>query len=179
MPSFCLSRLGAPHMGHAALVRVMLERDAGSCLVLVSSSDVVDQPETPLPWTERRDLLLALLPSGITKRLEFAPLPERPMTGWDSEWCAYILDAVRKALGIDPSRYVCGDDYPLDTFKALRAAAPSLELVRVPRRYGKSGHELRNAIVTEDAALLDKYRDELKVYGPATRDRIKQASSAR
>ena len=176
MPSFCLSRLGAPHAGHAALVRVMLERDAGSCLVLVASSDIVDRPDTPLPWTARRDLLLALLPAAITKRLEFAPLPELRTNGWDAEWCAYILAAVRKALEVDPMRYVCGDDYPLDTFKALRAAAPSLELVRVPRRFGKSGRELRNAIVSGDPALLAKYSDELKVYSPEVREHIARVS---
>ena len=150
----------------------MLERDAGSCLVLVSSSDVVDRPDTPLSWEQRRDLLLKLLPSAITKRLEFAPLPELRTNGWDVEWCAYLLTAARKALEVDPMRYVCGDDYPLDTFKALRAAARSLELVRVPRRFGKSGHELRTAIVTGDPELLAKYSDELKVYPEAVREHI-------
>jgi nicotinamide mononucleotide adenylyltransferase len=179
--SFCLLRLGAPHAGHAALVEVMLERESGGGgLVLVGSGDVAERPDVPLGWEERRDLLIALLlRRGVdTHRVRFAPLPELRTDGWDARWCSYLLDACRRALGGDPTRYVFGDDYAAGTFRLLTAQAPALELVRVARRYDKSARELRLAIATHDEALLAKYAEELLVYSAQTCARIARVCAA-
>jgi nicotinamide mononucleotide adenylyltransferase len=178
--SFCLLRLGAPHAGHAALVEVMLERAPGPCLVLVGSGDVADRPDVPLPWEARRDLLAALLASRgcSAERVAFAPLAELRTNGWDARWCAYLIDAARRALGASPARYVFGDDYAASTFAPLVAAAPALELVRVARRYDKSARELRLAIATRDEALLAKYAEELLVYPDEVRARIARVCAA-
>jgi nicotinamide mononucleotide adenylyltransferase len=172
--SFCLLRLGAPHAGHAALVEVMLEREPGPCLVLVGSGEVAERPDVPLPWEARRDLLVALLALRRCSpaRVTFAPLAELRTDGWDARWCAYLLEAARRALGTAPARYVFGDDYAASTFAALVAEAPALELVRVARRYDKSARELRLAIATHDEALLAKYAEELLVYPDEVRARI-------
>lgn len=168
MASFCLLRMGAPHRGHAALV----EATQGRCIILVGSADVDARPDTPLAWETRRDLLLALLRQrkADVSRLTFAPLPELKTDGWDARWCAYLLDAARRAAApADVTRYVFGSDYEPSVFTLL---APSVELVRVPRRYAKSSRELRTAIANGDAALLAKYEEELRVYDARTRERI-------
>lgn len=180
MPAFCLLRLGAPHCGHAALVERMLVVARGRALVLVGSADVADRPDVPLPWEERRDLLIALLHArGVdTKRVTFAPLAELKTDGWDTRWCGYLLDAARGAFDAEPSLYVFGDDYDTSAFATLVAVAPLLILLRVPRRYEKSARELRAAIATGDATLRAKYEDELAVYSPETCARIARVCAA-
>ena len=189
MASFCLLRLGAPHCGHAALVETMLEVEPGACIVLVGSGDVVGRPDTPLRWEERRELLLALLHARNTdtRRISCAPLPELRTNGWDEQWCAYLLDAARGALAAshvrhqspEPlTRYVFGDDYEASVFAPLVELAPSLELLRVARRYDKSARELRLAITHRDQRLLAKYRAALDVYPEETRARIAEVCAA-
>ena len=177
MASFCLLRLGAPHAGHAALVETMLEVEPDACAVLIGSGDVTGRPDTPLPWEERRDLLIALLRlrGGDERRVDFAPLAELETDGWDARWCAYLLEASRRVLRGEPTRYVFGDDYVTELFAPLIAQAPALDLCRVPRRYDKSARELRIAIAKEDPRLLAKYESELGIYSAAARARIARA----
>jgi hypothetical protein len=175
--AFCLLRMGAPHCGHAALVEAMLDVESAGerCVVLVGSADVSDRPDTPLSWEERRDLLLALLRhrSAAVARLAFAPLPELETDGWDARWCAYLLETARRAAAPAPlTRYVFGSDYDEDGFAALAAQAPSLALMRIPRRYDKSSRELRIAITHHDPRLLEKYEEELRFYDARLRKRI-------
>ncbi len=159
----------------------MLEGARGRAVVLVGSADVAERPDVPLPWEERRDLLIALLHTrGVdTKRISFTPLAELKTDGWDARWCGYLLDAARGALAAEPSLYVFGDDYDASVFATLVAVAPSLVLLRVPRRYDKSARELRAAIATDDAVLRAKYADELAVYPPETCARIARVCAAR
>lgn len=158
----------------------MLEVEQGACAVLVGSGDVTGRPDTPLPWAERRDLLVALLHRrhADLRRVSFAPLAELATAGWDARWCAYLLDASRRALGEAPTRYVFGDDYASSLFAPLTAQAPLLDLLRVARRYDKSARELRIAIATNDGALLAKYEGDLEVYPVEARARIAQACAA-
>ena len=179
MGSFCLLRLGAPHAGHAALVEVLLA-SGGPCLALIGSGEVVGRPDVPLAWTERRDILLAILRSrGVdASRLVLAPLPELRTAGWDARWCAYVLDAARRALGVEPRRYVFGDDYDPRVFARMLERAPGLSLVSVPRRYDKSARELRIAIATQAPGLLAKYDEELASYPEESRARIARACAS-
>ncbi len=164
--AFCVMRLGAPHLGHVALIQQMLEAHQESpVLVLVGSADVVGRADAPLPWLERVKLLRALLRMSQIEPLEvlFAPLPELRTNGWDDEWCAYLLKAARGAMYAEPTAYYAGDDYAPETFEALVRAQPGLEVIIVPRVEGRSGSELRRALAG-DESLAAKYALELMIY---------------
>lgn len=182
MASFCLLRMGAPHCGHAALVELMLGLEQGEALVLVGSADVSDRPDTPLPWEQRRAILLALLSArgAEVSRLTFAPLPELQTNGWDARWCEYLLETAKRALVTSSAltRYVYGDDYSASVFAPLVFEAPSLELVRAARLYDKSSHELRTAITTGDPGLVEKYLEELAFYPHAVRAHVARVCRA-
>lgn len=163
---FCLMRLGAPHLGHVALIRRMLDEHPDSpVLVLVGSAEVEGRDDVPLPWLARVKLLRAMLRHcGITPQdVLFAPLAELKTDGWDEVWCRYLLDAASAALYADPMHYYAGDDYTAATFEVLRAVKPGLEVVIVPRVEERSGQELRRALAG-DATLATKYAVELMVY---------------
>jgi hypothetical protein len=164
-PTFCLMRLGAPHLGHVALIRRMLSDRPGPPLVLVGSADVAGRADVPLPWLTRVRLLKELLRVGGVEPdgVRFSPLPEVRTDGWDATWCEYLLAAARAGLGAEPAAYYAGDDYPPETFAVLRRLAPGLRVVLVPRADGRSGRELRQALAGV-AALAPKYAVELGVY---------------
>jgi hypothetical protein len=142
---------------------------AGPWLVLLGSADVDSRPEVPLSFEDRSDVLTKLLArTGLDAGTRVAPLAERKTNGWDAEWAQYLLGAARDALGVTPTHYVFGSDYPTSTFKDL----VGVQLVCVPREGSKSSRELRHALASGDVTLHEKYALELQLLSPAQRERI-------
>jgi hypothetical protein len=174
-------RLGAPHEGHVDLVaRMVATCPEGPTLVLVGSSDTTGRTDVPLPWEERRDILVALARARdvSVRALRFAPLPEIPSDGFTRAWFEHVLGACRAAIGCEPRHHFFGADYAVACYEVLQAMRPGVVLHRVPRALEKSGTELRRAIGRREEALLDKYAFEIAHYPPSARERIARISGA-
>ncbi len=174
-------RLGAPHEGHLTLIRRMLAwSSTGPVLILVGSAQLTAVPAAPLPWQERKDLLLSLLTAHQvpTARLVFAPIGDIAQAGFCCAWFLHLMDHAYQAMGEVPGCYFYGNDYQARDFALLTALFHPITLQEVVRELPKSGTELRQAISQQDPLLIAKYSFELKLYPQAIQDQIRRVCLA-
>ncbi|GEM_PF-6459181 len=160
-------RLGAPHTGHLTLVdRMLTDYPQAQVLILVGSANLVGVPSAPLSWLARRDLLVRLLVAHEfpLARLVLAPVADVAEAGFCASWFQQLMGAAVGVMGTLPAAYYFGDDYQLTDFTLLVSLYPHLKLEPVHRLIPKSGTELRQALVSQDPLLLDKYQEELALY---------------